>query len=188
MRTMSLFAARSMSIELMPADFSFSFSSLRSLTSSWSNRRNRDRHTSATSTACCSEAETVRMSFLSMGYFFPFFPDSVCPSKPCERGAGFRDTFVDSCSATLAAWRSARRRDARRPRPRRALYASGSETRGPSARDAKRFPARTFVHKRFGNVKLVHVERRSGVVRFLFGIGDSTAQNFFNVLLQRASA
>jgi len=34
MRTTSLFAARSMSIELMPALFSFSFSYLRSFTSS----------------------------------------------------------------------------------------------------------------------------------------------------------
>src|SRR5262249_44139073 len=47
-------------------------------------------------------------------------------------------------------------------------------------RRAHPLPARAFVHKALGNEQLIHVERRSGVFRLAFRVGDRTAQNLFN--------
>src|ERR1700681_2269969 len=49
-------------------------------------------------------------------------------------------------------------------------------------RGTQTFPARAFIHKTFGDVQFIDVERRSSVFRFALCIGNRAAQDFFNVL------
>src|SRR6516225_1037817 len=138
-RTTSLLAARSMSIELMPADFSFSFSSLRSLTSSCSR--------SAYSRSAYQRDFHGLLSPSRNPYGCVFCPivipscpssePAVCRSKPCARGVRCHER---PCWLLLRQrwWRGVppRPHNVRRPVPRDARFASGNGIRAPSARDA----------------------------------------------------
>src|SRR5437016_1790312 len=54
--------------------------------------------------------------------------------------------------------------------------------RPPHRRGAQPLPARPFIHETLRHEQLVHVERRAGVIRLAFRIGNRAAQHFFNVL------
>src|SRR6266478_2234348 len=152
MRTTSLFAARSMSIELIPALFSFSFSSLRSFTSSC--RR------SAYSLSAYHR-DLNGLLYPSRNPYGCVFcptlglltscaavkrPTTSCPfsralaafrSRPCERGARCRARPFALPPPPHWLPRVPRPpRDARPRPPKGARCASDSETPAPSARDA----------------------------------------------------
>jgi len=157
-----------------------------------SRSHNRDRRTSATSTACCSRGGIRKGLFICPTLISWFIllaglllGRPACRPELCAHDAachehpfalGFRFDGGDALRRGHVMLRNAN------PEMRGALLIGG--TRGPSARDANASSARLSLTKQVSRTARRH-RRCAGVFRLAFRIGDSAAQTFSMCLAAR---